>query len=207
MRLFIKILGVVFMGVALIMSGALPGLSQEMIVRAKIGILIKSGDQIIKAKSRDRLKAGDFVRIYVHPEVGSYVYVVYRDQKTVTLLTRVEQRIQSSTLVLPSVQEFYQVDGQSPMETFTVICSPKEVKEISSLAGSQMTPERWVSLEKDLLKKGEIDLAQKSEKPFAIAGNVRGAGDAAGGDAFVKELQIFSGKSILARQYEFSVKK
>ncbi len=208
MRLFIKILSVVFMGVALIMIGALPGFSQESTVRAKVGILVKSGDQIIRAKSKDRLKAGDLVRIYVHPEVSSYVYVVHRDQKTVTLLNMVEQRIQSSTLVLPSVQEFYQVDGQSPMETFTVICSPKEVKEISSLvSSSQMTQDRWVSLEKELLKRGEIDLAQKSEKPFAIAGNVRGAGDAAGGDAFVRELQIFSGKSILVRQYEFSVKK
>lgn len=207
MRLFIKILGVVFTGVAMIMAGAVPGLSQEKTVRAKIGILVKSGDQILRAKSKDRLKAGDLVRIYVHPEMSSYVYVVHKDQKTVTLLNMVEQRIQSSTLVLPSVQEFYQVDGQSPVETFTVICSPTEVKEISSLVSSQMTNDRWVSLEKELLKKGEIDLAQKSEKPFAIAGNVRGAGDAARGDAFVSELQIFSGKSILVRQYEFSVKK
>lgn len=191
----------------MIMAGAVPGLSQEKTVRAKIGILVKSGDQILRAKSKDRLKAGDLVRIYVHPEMSSYVYVVHKDQKTVTLLNMVEQRIQSSTLVLPSVQEFYQVDGQSPVETFTVICSPTEVKEISSLVSSQMTNDRWVSLEKELLKKGEIDLAQKSEKPFAIAGNVRGAGDAARGDAFVSELQIFSGKSILVRQYEFSVKK
>lgn len=207
MRLFIRILSVVFLGMALIMAGVLPGLSQEKTVRAKIGILVKSGDQIIKVKARDRLKAGDLVRIYVHPELNSYIYVVHRDQKTVTLLNMVEQRIQSSSLVLPSVQEFYQVDGQSPVETFTVICSPNEVKEISSLVGSQMPYDRWVSLEKELLKRGEIDLAQKSEKPFAIAGNVRGAGDAAGGDAFVRELQIFSGKSILVRQYEFSVKK
>lgn len=207
MRLFIKILGEVITGIAMIMAGAVPGLSQEQIVRAKIGILVKSGDQILKAKSRDRLKAGDLVRIYVHPEVSSYIYVVHRDQKTVTLLNMVEQKIQSSTLVLPSVQEFYQVDGQSPVETFTVICSPREVKEIASLVSAQMTHDRWVSLEKDLLRKGEIDLAQKSEKPFAIAGNVRGAGDAAGGDAFVRELQIFSGKSILVKQYEFNVKK
>ena len=200
-------MGMMITGVAMIMAGALPGFAQEKTVRAKIGILVKSGDQIIKVKARDRLKAGDLVRIYVHPEVSSYIYVVHRDQKTVTLLNMVEQRIQSSSLVLPSVQEFYQVDGQSPVETFTVICSPNEVKEISSLVGSQMSYDRWVSLEKELLKKGEIDLAQKSEKPFAIAGNVRGAGDAAGGDAFVKELQIFSGKSILVRQYEFSVKK
>jgi hypothetical protein len=207
MRLFIKTFIVVFIGAALIMAGTLPGLSREKTVRAKIGILVKSGDQIVRAKSKDRLKAGDLVRIYVHPEESSYIYVVHRDHKTVTLLNMVEQRIQSSTLVLPSVQEFYQVDGQSPLETFTVICSPKEVREISSLFSTQMPYDRWVSLEKDLLKKGEIDLAQKSEKPFAIAGNVRGPGNAAGGDTFVKELQIFSGKSILVRQYEFSVKK
>ena len=207
MRLFIKISGVVFTGVAMIMVGALPGFAQERTVRAKIGILIKSGDQTIKAKSNDRLKAGDLVRIYVHPEVNSSVYVVHRDQKTVTLLNMVKQRIQSSTLVLPSVQEFYKVDGKSPVETFTVICSPTEVKEISSLVGSKMHYDRWVSLEKELLKRGEIDLAQKAEKPFALTGTVRGGGDAVGGDAFVRELQIFSGKSILVRQYEFSVKK
>lgn len=207
MRRCVKITGVMLTGAAMIMAGALAGFAQDKMVRAKIGILVKSGDQILKAKSKDRLKPGDLVRIYVHPEVSSYVYAVHRDQKTVTLLNMVEQRIQSSTLVLPSVQEFYEVDGKSPLETFTVICSPTEVKEISSLAGARMTYDQWVSLERDLLKKGEIDLAQKSEKPFAIAGNVRGAGDAAGGDAFIKDLQIFSGKSILIRQYEFTVKK
>lgn len=207
MRLFIRIVSVVFAGAAIIMAGALPGLSQEKVVRARIGILVKSGDQITKAKSRDRLQAGDLVRIYVHPEVSSYVYVVHRDQKTVTLLNMVEQKIRSSTLVLPSVQEFYQVDGKSPVETFIVICSPKDMQEISSLAGFRMTYDHWVSLEREWLRKGEIDLAQKPEKPFAIAGNVRGAGDAAAGDPFVKELQIFSGKSILIRQYEFSVTK
>lgn len=207
MRRCVKITGVMLTGAAMIMAGALAGFAQDKMVRAKIGILVKSGDQTLKAKSKDRLKPGDLVRIYVHPEVSSYVYAVHRDQKTVTLLNMVEQRIQSSTLVLPSVQEFYEVDGKSPLETFTVICSPTEVKEISSLAGARMTYDQWVSLERDLLKKGEIDLAQKSEKPFAIAGNVRGAGDAAGGDAFIKDLQIFSGKSILIRQYEFTVKK
>ncbi|MEW6669406.1 MAG: hypothetical protein AB1512_29695 [Thermodesulfobacteriota bacterium] len=207
MRPFIKMLWIVLAGTALIAAGALPGLAQEKTVRAKIGILIKSGDQILKGKSKDRLKAGDLVRIYVHPEVSSYVYVVHTDQNTVTLLNMVEQRIQSSTLVLPSVQEFFQVDGQSPVETFTVICSPEEVKEVSTLVKSQMPHDRWVSVEKELLKKGQLDLAEKSERPFAIAGNVRGAGDAVGGDAFVKELQIFSGKTILVRKYEFSVKK
>jgi hypothetical protein len=207
MRFIIKLLIAVFIGTVLIMAGTLSGLTQEKTVRAKIGILVKSEDRIARAKSKDRLKSGDLLRIYVHPEESSYIYVVHRDHKTVTLLNMVEQRIQSSTVVLPSVQKFYEVDGQSPVEILTVICSPKEVKEISSLINARIPYDRWVSLEKDLLKKGEIDLAQKSEKPFAIAGNVRGPGNASEGEPFVRELQIFSGKSILVKQYEFSIKR
>lgn len=207
MKTLVRICFVLCICAALLAAGALPAVCQERMVRAKIGILVKSGDQVMRAKSRDRLKAGDLVRIYVHPEVSSYVYVVHTDQKRVTLLNMVEQKIQSSTLVLPSIQEFYQVDGDSPVETFTVICSPDEVKEASALLNTAMTYERWASVEKELLKRGNIDLSEKAERPFAIAGNVRGPGDAGGGDPFISELQIFSGKALLVRQYEFTVKK
>ena len=204
----VKMLIALLLGAALVATASLPVFSQERTVRAKIGILVKSGDQTARAKSKERVKSGDLLRIYVHPEVSSYVYVVHTDQKEVTLLNMVEQKIQSSTMVLPSLQEFYQVDGKSPVETFTVICSTDEVKEVSALVKAQVSYDQWASIEKDLNKKGEIDLSQKTERPFAIAGNVRGAGDAAGAnDPFVNELQIFSGKKILVKQYEFSVKK
>lgn len=204
----VKILAALLLGAAFVATAAWPVFSQERTVRAKIGILVKSGDQTVRAKSRDRVQAGDLLRIYVHPEVSSYVYVVHTDQQEVTLLNMVEQKIQSSTMVLPSLQEFYQVDGKSPVETFTVICSTEEVKEVSSLIKDQLSYDQWASLAKELNRRGEIDLSQKTERPFAIAGNVRGAGDGAGAnDPFVKELQIFSGKKILVKQYEFSVKK
>jgi hypothetical protein len=206
MRLFIKMLGVVFMVAALAAAGTLPGLAQEKIVRAKLGIAIQSGKEIRPAKSSDSLKAGDSLRIYVHPEERSFVYVVHTDGKTVALLHMVEQRGQSSTLVLPSVQEFYAVDGKSKVETFTIICSPEEVKQIWALVNSQMTPELWDNLQRELLKKGELELVQKSEKPFAISGTVRGAGDGKDEDPFVKDLQIFSGKSMVVKQYEFRIK-
>lgn len=202
----VKMIGAVLIAGALVATSALPAFTQERTIRAKVGILVKSGDQMARAKSKDRLKSGDLVRIYVHPETSAYVYVIHSDQKQVTLLNMVEQKIQSSTMVLPSLQEYYQVDGNSSAENFTIICSPEEVKEISSLLASQIPYEKWASIEKDLTKKGEVDLSQKTERPFAIAGNVRGAADTSG-DPFVKDLQIFSGKSILVKQYEFSVKK
>lgn len=206
MSLFGRMMTVIFFSAALFVASGRPCLPQESNVRAKIGILVKSGDQVVRARSMDRVKAGDLIRIYVHPEASSYVYVIHTDQKRVTMLNMVEQKIHSSTLVLPSLQEFYQVDGNSKVESFTVICSSEEVKEVSSLLTSQMDHEKWTSLQKDLVKKGEIDLGQQTERPFGIAGNVRGTADA-GGDPFVKELQIFSGKKVLVKQYEFSVKK
>lgn len=206
MRLFARMMTVIFLSAALVATSGRPCFPQENNVRAKIGVLVKSGDQVSRAKSKDRVKTGDLLRIYVHPEAGSYVYVIHTDLKRVTMLNMVEQKIHSSTLVLPSLQEFYQVDGNSPVESFTVICSSEEVKEVSSLITSGMDHEKWTALQKELSKKGEIDLTQQSERPFGIAGNVRGTADT-GGDPFVKELQIFSGKTILVKQYEFSVKK
>lgn len=183
------------------------GLSQER-VRAKIGILIKSGDQTIRAKSRDVMSAGDFIRIYVYPEgANSFLYVIHSDGKSASLLNMTQQRVQSSTLVLPSLREFYEADGQSPIETFTIICSFTEVKELSTLLSGDIPHEKWAPIEKDLLQRGTIDLSQKTEKPFAIAGNVRAAGDALAGDPFAKDLQIYSGNAILVKQYEFRVKK
>jgi hypothetical protein len=171
-----------------------------------IGILVKSGDKTTRAMSEDRIKAGDRLRIYVRPEVISYVYVVHSNQKSVTLLNRDEQKVQNSTLVLPSWQKFYDVDGPGSVESFTIICSHDEVKEVSALFSSRVSREKWVSLERDLLSKGEIDLSQMTEKPFAIAGNVRGVNEAAG-DPFMSQLQVFTGKGILVKKYEFSVKK
>jgi hypothetical protein len=179
----------------------------EDLIRAKVGIQIRSGDRVMRAKSRDRLKTGDYLRLYVHPEHGSYVYVIHSDQKTATLLNTIRQTIQSSTLVMPSLQQYYQVDGKSKIESFTIICSPNQIDELSKLFKNGSTSHKeWEKIKKDLSSKSEIQLASNTEKPFAIAGNVRGAGDDVKGDPFSKELQVFSGKTMVLKHYEFRVK-
>ena len=120
----------------------------------------------------------------------------------------VQQKIQSSTLVMPSIQEFYEVDGADDTESFTIICSPVALQDVLSLVGAdEVAYDKWSKLEESLMEKSRIDLSQKSEKPFAIAGNVRGAGGSPAGDPFINQLPIFSGKSILIKKYEFRVKK
>ena len=202
-----SIIAVVCMSVFIVARNVSPVLAEDEKVRAKIGIKVKSGEQVIRAKSRDQLRAGDLLRIYVHPEESSYIHVIHIDDKTATLLNMTEQRIQSSSLVLPSVQEFYEVDGKSPVEKFTIVCSPKELPELSSMAGADMSLDKWRSIEDDLIQRSKIVLTKQDEAPFAIAGNVRGATGPGSGDPFVEKLQIFSGKGLLVKKYEFEIKK
>ncbi|MBU1712525.1 MAG: hypothetical protein KKD47_05410 [Proteobacteria bacterium] len=180
----------------------------ENTVRAKIGIQISSGGAVEKAKSRDTLGTGDLLRIYVHPEANAYVYVVHSDLAEATLLNMVEQKIQSSTLVMPSLLDYYQVDGKSSQETFTIICSPVALSQMAGLVKNGSLPhDQWVKIETGLVQKGKIDLSESAEKPFALAGNVREMGSAGNSDSFAGGLQIFSGKGLLVKKYEFAVKK
>jgi len=180
----------------------------ESPVRAKIGIQINSGGAVEKAKSRDNLKPGDLLRIYVHPEENAYVYVVHSDHAVATLLNMAEQKIKSSTLVMPSLLDYYQVDGKSSQETFTIICSPVALSQMAGLVKNGSLPhDQWVKIEAVLVQKGRIDLSGNTEKPFALAGNVRGMGGAETSDSFAGGLEIFSGKGVLVKKYEFAVKK
>ena len=61
--------------------------SQELF-KAKLGIKIKSENEIRRAKAIDRIIKGDKLIIYVKPEVDSYVYIVNSDNSGTSLLNR-----------------------------------------------------------------------------------------------------------------------
>jgi len=176
-------------------------------VRAKIGIQIKSGDRISRAKSKERLNAGDLFRIYVHSENSCVIYIIYTDEKTISLLNITEQLIQSATLILPSAQSYYQIDGTSSVEKITIICSPYKLPELATIETNDISYAKWTSLQDDLIQKSRLILPQPNEKPFSIAGNVRGIADATTGDPFIKRLVIYSGKGLLVKTYAFKIKK
>jgi hypothetical protein len=179
-------------------------------VRAKvgIGIQVRPGEPMTPAKGTERLKTGDFLRVYVVPEDDAYVYVVHNDGKNLTLLnaqnasTRV---IGGMPVTLPAPEKFYQIDGGSDRESITVICSPTEIREVASLISApNVSQKNWLSLEKALLDKSKIDLSQPTDKPFQIAGNVRSMSS---NDPFLNTLVIYSGKSLVAKKYDFQVQK
>ncbi len=181
-------------------------------VRAKIGVQIKSGERIFSAKAREILKPDDLLRIFVHPEIKSFIYVIHDDQQTVLLLNATEQKQNVSTLALPSLQEFYQAEGNSSVEQFTIIISPQEIPELSAMVDADISPAKWREIEQRLSVMSRIDLTTENETPFTIAGNVRGPGRGPGRGAtqdmgFINDLKIFSGNGLLVKKYEFQIKK
>ena len=180
---------------------------QEDMIRAKIGIQISSGSQIKMAKSRDRIKSGDLIRIFVHPERASFIYVIYSDRKEASLLNIVQQKMKSATLVLPSMDDAYEIDGASEFELFTIICSPVAMPEVTDLLGTQTAYTKWAVLEEELIKKSRVMLNDKGDIPFAIAGNVRGGASRETNASFVKKMRIFSGNFFVIKTYAFNVIK
>jgi len=187
-------------------AAAGPAPAQETLVRAKIGILIHSGDQTARAKTSQKIRAGDRIRIYVQPEKDGYIYVIHSDHHTATLLNAGQEKITGGTLVMPSVRNFFEVDGSSQNETIAIICSPTPLQEVSGVLGTGQAPhEKWVPIETALDKKSRIDLSAIAEKPFTIAGNVRGTGETA--DPFIDQLSVYSGKTLVLKRYAFRVEK
>ena len=62
--------------------------SGQELVRAKVGMEILEGDEARPAKSRDRIKTGNQLRVLVVPEKESYIYVINSDRKKAYLLNR-----------------------------------------------------------------------------------------------------------------------
>jgi hypothetical protein len=197
----------VILGVWLCTQLTSPAVAQDR-VRAKVGIQVHSRERTAPAKTTETVKTGDFLRVYVVPEDEAYVYVVHNDGKNLTLLNAqnaTTKITKGGLLTLPAPEKFYQVDGGSDKESITVICSPKEIREVTSLLSSPNVPQKnWLSLEKELLDKSKIDLSPPTDKPFQIAGNVRSMSN---NDPFVNTLVIYSGKSLVAKKYDFQVQK
>jgi len=197
----------VILGVWLCTQLTSPAVAQDR-VRAKVGIQVHAGDHTALAKTTETVKAGDSLRVYVVPENDAYVYVVHNDGKTLTLLnaqTATTKVTKGGLVALPTPDQFYQVDGGSNKESITVLCSPTELREVASLFSTpHVTQQNWLSLEKALLDKSKIDLSQPTDKPFQIAGNVRSMNS---NDPFLHTLVIYTGKSLVAKKYDFQVQK
>ncbi len=145
----------------------------QAIVRARIGIELRAGDEKRHARKYERVLAGDLFRIYAIPEPEpAYIYGVYSDQKTAERLNESERTKipKDDTLIIPSPEELYEFEHSSTSVFVTVICSATELPEIDALLnGQDPSHAKWlisriVALNPDNLPEewdGSIELTSK----------------------------------------------
>jgi hypothetical protein len=177
------------------------------LLRASIGIEIHSKGQSLKAKANDRLTLGDKLSIYVVPGQESFVYIINSNSKIASLIdigNNQKKVLAHSLRVYPSPSEGYRIDGSENVESFSIICSPKELTSISQLfSGGSVGVGKWQSLEKIFIDDNQIISSSQPEEPFHFGGSLRSFDT----NPFINTLNISSGKTLVIKRYHFDVKK
>ena len=173
-------------------------------VKAKIAILHKAGEIYNPLKTKDRLREGEMLRVFVLPVQDCFVYVVHSGDKESFLLCKSQLKAKRDTLLLPNPDDYYIFDEAGVKEKITIFCSTKKINEIEKLfAKTELTPSgSWNDVETKLIALNKSNLNENSDKPFPIAGNV-----SAVNQDFIEAMQMFVGKGMLIRKYEIEVKK
>lgn len=180
------------------------GFTPNDTVKAKIAILHKAGEIYNPLKTKDRLKAGEMLRVFVLPAKDCFVYVVHSGDNESFLLCQTQLKAKKDTLLLPNPEDYYIFDEAGIKERITIFCSAKRINEIEKLfAKSELAPSSsWNDIETKLLALNKLNLNENSDKPFSLAGNV-----SAVNEDFIETMQSFVGKDMLIRKYEIEVKK
>ncbi len=177
----------------------------QKIIKAKIAILHKSGENYTRLKSSDRLFAGDLMRIFVLPLNDCYAYIIHSDNEGATILyDGTKKMFRQDTLMLPSSSEYYTFDAKSPRAKITIICSLNKIPDIDKLFKDKQEVNNsfWNKVESKVFAENIKDLNDKSDKPFSIAGNV-----SAINEDFLEQQITFTGNNMLIRKYDIEIKK
>lgn len=179
------------------------------IVRAKVGVQVVSKERTFSARGRQRLDPGDLIRLYIHTERACYIYVVHTSQLGASLLNMTEPKLQTTTLILPSIKTYYQIDGSHERETFTVVCALKQIPELEAMEHQPLDYATWQRLQTRLEEQSRLIIADDITT-IAIGGNVRGTDLPASQEqltagAFLHRVPVSSGDGLLLRSYEFQI--
>jgi len=180
------------------------GFTPKDSVKARIAILHKAGENYNPLKTKDRLKVGEMLRVFVLPSTSCFVYAVHTGGKESFLLCKTELKAGKDTLLLPTPEDYYIFDEGGVKEKITIFCSTKKINEIEKLfMSSELVPTKsWNDVETKLISQNKSNLSETSDKPFPMAGNV-----SAINEDFIEAMQMFVGVNMLIRKYEIEVKK
>jgi len=204
-RPILRILSILSLVFLMMLAIAVVGVTQSK-VSARIGIQIQANGRMTPAKGRNEVKVGDGLRLYVVPAEDAYIYVIQTDQKVAQVLNPEPYKTPAKTaMILPNQGQFYNIDGSSDVESFTILCSPTELKEVQKLMDSPTFPyPKWAAVEQGLIESSRLDLTEDVDKPFSIAGVVR---HLTSDQKFLQNLPMMSGNTLVVKTYDFTVKK
>jgi hypothetical protein len=176
----------------------------QKLIKAKIAIMHKYGNEYKPLRSNDRVHAGEMFRIFIKPFNNCYIYVINTDNTGSSIIFDNYVKAAGDTLILPSEDEFYVYDDKTPHSKITIFCSLKRIPEVEHLfiKKKETTEIDWNHVESVLLNKFNKNLNEKSAKPFSLAGNVSSANE-----EFIEKQRILTGKDLIIRKYEIEVQK
>lgn len=170
-------------------SGEAPVLGRRVAIQWAFGALPAGGGELRAMGRESVLKTGDRLKMMVQLDKTGYVYVLHQDAgEEITLLfpNGLEQfdsdyRIGQAYYV-PRGEDWYELDGKTGREVFTLIVSPERLTDLEKLytcyASSQGEQRgEWKKRLQDeirALKKQQLELAAPAERPVTIGGTVRG---------------------------------
>lgn len=188
----------------LILSISILCFTQSDTIKAKIAILHKAGEIYSPLRTRDRLRVGEMLRIFVLPGTDCFAYVIHTGNEKSTLLGKQQIEAAKDTLILPNPFDFYIFDEAGTKEKIAIICSSEKISEIENLfkKSENISALSWKSVEEKIVTKNKPKLSETSEKPFPMAGNV-----SAVNEDFIETMNFFEGEKLIIRKYEIEVKK
>lgn len=173
--------------------------------RCKVGLRINQSGKVRSARPEDTVVKGDALRIYVQPEMDGFLYIIHSDKKLSSLLNDGYHQVKKGEyIIFPDSKSELEVDGKSRKEILTIVFSSDKRGDIQTLFEKDQVPaEEWEKIEKRLKDQSSIKLSEGSDKPFAIAGNVRGDSK----DPFFQDLKVSAGIGLVLKRYVLTVKK
>lgn len=170
-----------------------------------LGLRIFDGEQARPARTTNRARAGERIALYVRPHETVVLYIIESNDKQARLVHRVSARKAREQILPPGKTSL-----KSGQWDYVVVAAPRGVPALDQLFRKGTTPAAdWQKLEQELTERSRIELGSASDKPPALAANVRSAKPGAGRtdrDAFFKELKTYSGNGLLVRTFTFKVK-
>jgi hypothetical protein len=188
----------------LIFNISVLGFTPADTIKAKIAILHRAGEIYNPLKTRDRLRAGEMLRIFVLPITNCFAYIIHSSDGESTLLGKAEVKAGRDTLILPNPHDFYVFDEAGVEEKMTIICSVEKLNEIESLFKKQKytSAQLWKRVETKIISQNKPNLGETSDKPFPMAGNVSSVNE-----NFIEAMNHFEGNKVIIRKYEIEIKK